>query len=445
MAQNPGSTLYKWVAVSPSGKRDKGTMAAPSTQAVVKALEREGWTPLTVTETTQSALDVDITAWITGGGVKLNWRARAEFARRLHQMLRAGISMPKTLQALGEDADKAVTEMCNTMAEKVMAGESLAAAMRDHPRAFDDVTISYIEAGEESGTLVETTGRLASMLANRAAVQSKIKGVTAYPKAVGAVIGLLVAGIIIGLVPMYERIYAGFGSELPAPTQALVWVSDHFLPLSFVATELFGFKLVYPKPEPLHFLSWVIYLLVGWFIFRRKTKDNPAVGERLDRIRFRLPIFGKLNALQSMQRWAITLAGGLASGVAITRALELAAAAAGSMWHRNIVPALVERVRTGRTISSELVNHKDLYPPSVRTMIATGEDTGELDTMLGSVAESLESDIDAQVSSLSAKIEVGLLVILGVVVGSLLVVLYLPILNLTNVATEGMSGGAGLG
>lgn len=441
------SREFTYTAISKTGERVKNVMVAPTEQAVVKALLREGWTPLDITEKKKSVGEIDITAWITGGGVKLKWKARAEFARRLHQMLRAGISLPKALHALAEDAPANVAAMCMSMAEKVMAGESLASAMREHPRAFDAVTVTYIDAGEESGTLVETTGRLAEMLGKRAAVQSKIKGVTAYPKMVGSAIGFLVTLIILFLVPMYEKIYAGFGSELPKPTQALVWASDHFLPLSFRAVEIAGYKAVYPRPEPFNISSWILYIIIGWIVFRRRTKDNLSVGERLDRIKFRLPIMGKLLALQAMQRWSMTLAGGLASGVAITRCLDLAAAASGSVWHQNIVPALVERVRTGRTLSSELVNHKDLYPPSVRTMVSTGEDTGELDTMLESVGTSLESDIDAQVAGLSAKIEVALLLVLGFVVGGLLIILYLPILNLATAATEGLggSGGAGAG
>lgn len=434
-----GSHKYRWWALSSTGERKNGEMVASSVDAVVRALDRDGWTPTMVKEKKGSAADVDITAWITGGGVKFKWKARAEFARRLYQMLRAGIAIPKTLMSMAEDAKPTVSAMYTQMAEKVTTGASLAAAMAEHPRAFDPVTVAYIASGEESGTLIETTERLAKMLANRAAVQSKIKGVTAYPKMVGIAIGLIVTGIILFLVPKYESIYASFDSELPEPTQWLVWLSDHFIPMSFHATEIAGFKAFYIRPEPLNALSIVLYVVIGWFVFRRKTKHNTAVGEKLDRIKFHMPVFGKLNALQAMQRWAVTLAGGLGSGVALTRALELSAEATGSVWHRNVAPLLVERVRTGRTISSELINHPDLYPPSVRTMVATGEETGEVDTMLDSVAASLESDIDAVVAGLSAKIEIVMLLVLGVVVGLLLIALYLPVLNLATAATEGLA------
>jgi len=434
-----GSSAYRWWAVDPTGQRQSGQMVASSPEAVVRALARDGWVATRVQEKKTSVADADITAWITGGGVKLKLKARAEFARRLHQMLRAGIAVPKAILSMAEDAKADVAGMYTTIAEKVTGGSTLAAAMAEHPRAFDKVTVAYIASGEEAGTLVQTTERLAKMLANRAAVQTKIKGVTAYPKLVGAAIGLIVTGIILFLVPMYERIYSSFDAELPMPTQWLVWLSNHFIPVSFHRTEILGMTAAYPRPEPLNFLSWVLYLVVGWFVFRRKTKDNPQVGERLDRIKFRAPVLGKLAALQAMQRWASTLAGGLASGVALTRALELAADATGSVWHRNVAPLLVERVRTGRTISSEMLEHTDLYPPSVRTMVATGEATGEVDTMLDSVSASLESDIDALVAGLSAKIEIAMLIVLGVVVGLLLVALYLPVLGLATAATEGMA------
>lgn len=432
------SEIFSYKAVSPAGKRETGKMVAASQAAVVTALTREGWTPLEVHANSSSGLDLDLTAWFTGGGAKLKWADRAEFARRTYQLLRAGISLPKALLSLAEDAAPEVAEMYENLSERVLSGESLAVAMQDHPRAFDEVTISYVEAGEESGTLVETMGRLATMLSDRADLQSKIKGVTAYPKLIGGTIGLLVIGILLFLVPRFDEIYKSFDSELPGPTRALVWASDHFMPFSFHSAELFGFNAFYIRPEFFHIGSFLLYIAIAVIIFNRRTRDNPEIGERIDRIKFKMPVFGKLTKLQALQRWATTLAGGLVSGVPITRALELAAAASGSDWHKNIAPLLADRVRTGRTISSELANHSDLYPPSVRTMVSTGEESGEIADMLDSVATSLNSDIDAEVAGLSAQIEVALLIVLGVVVGGLLVILYMPILNLATAASDGL-------
>jgi type IV pilus assembly protein PilC len=434
-----GSKTFSYTAVSLSGERVKNTMIAPSAQSVVSALKREGWVPLEVTEMKSTAMSSDVFAFITGGGVKLKWSARAEFSRRLSQMLRAGISVPKSLVAIAEDAPAPVAAMCTQMAEKVMAGQSLADAMEEHRRAFDEVTVAYIRAGEESGELVETTARLSVMLAKRAALASKIKGVSAYPKMVGGSITILVGGILTFLVPMYAKIYAGFGATLPAPTRALMWFSKHLFPLAIRKMHVGSIALFVPIPEPLHFLSFVFYIAVGVFIFMRKTKGDLEVGRKLDKIKFRLPLMGKLYHLQGLQRWAMTLAGSYSSGVNLSRGLDLAARATGSRWHLWVAPKLVEAVRTGRTISSELSLHRSLYPPSVRTMLATGEDTGEPDTMLNSVADSLDSDIDSLVAGLSAKIEVALLLVLGGVVGGLLLVLYLPILDLATTVSNGLN------
>lgn len=434
------SRPFTYVAVSAGGERVKNTMVAPNATAVVAALQREGWVPVEVTEHKQSAGNVDITAWITGGGVKFKWAQRAEFARRLNQMLKAGIGVPKALASLAEDAPADVAEMCNTMAEKVMAGTPLSEAMREHSRAFDDVTVSYIEAGEESGTLVQTTERLSVMLAKRAALQSKIKGVSAYPKMVGGSIAVLVIGIIAFLVPMYAKIYEGFNAKLPAPTLALVWVADHFSPIGIGSAEAFGMSWFYPVVHPFYIGSFLLYILIGVVVFRRKMKNNLETGHKIDKIVYRLPLMGDLSHKQTLQRWASTLSGALASGVPMVKALDLAAAAAGSRWHRYLAPDLQEAIRTGRSISSELAKHPGLYPPNLRTMMATGEETGELDSMLDSVADALDGDIDSIVAGLSAKIEVALLLVLGGVVGGLLLVLYMPILNLAMTASKGLGG-----
>jgi type IV pilus assembly protein PilC len=239
---------------------------------------------------------------------------------------------------------------------------------------------------------------------------------------------------------MYAKIYESFGAKLPAPTLALMWVADNFSPIEITKTNLLGIPFFLPVPRPLSFGAFAFYIFVAVFVFRRRTRDNLEIGKTLDSIRFKLPVIGALAHRQSLQRWASTLAGGLATGVPMTKAIDLAAAASGSRWVRNLAPSLSEAIRTGRTISSEVAKNPELFPPSVRTMMSTGEDTGELDTMLDSVADALDSDIDALVAGLSAKIEVVLLLVLGGVVGGLLLVLYMPILQLATTASKGLSG-----
>lgn len=432
------SASFAYKAVSPDGRRTDGTMVAPDERAVVKELQRQGWVPISVSESRGRMMSTDLTAWATGGGVKFKHSQRAEFMRRLHQMLKAGISPSRAIATLGEEAPKDVGAMCAEMSEKILAGERMSDVLGEHRRAFDDVTVAYIRSGEESGTLPEATERLANLLAKRAALKSKIAGVTAYPKLVGGAILLLTIGIIAFLVPVYSKIYASFDATLPAPTRVLVWLSHHLLPVGLNTFPLGGFTLFYPTLEPFSLGFPVLVVGVALWVFLKKTRKNLRVGERIDRIKFRLPLLGKLSRLQALQRWASTLSGGLEAGVPLSSALALSAQASGSRWHKRVAPHLIEAVRSGRSIASEMYEHDDLYPANIRVMVATGEETGEVDSMLNSVAESLESDIDALIAGLSAKIEVALLLVLGGTVGGLLVVLYMPILNLASAVSKGI-------
>jgi type IV pilus assembly protein PilC len=217
---------------------------------------------------------------------------------------------------------------------------------------------------------------------------------------------------------MYAKIYASFGAKLPAPTLALIWLSKHFTPIGIHKVALGPLPLFAPTIHLFNIGSFIMYVVIAALVFHRKTKDKLEIGRKLDRIKFRLPRMGALNHKQTLQRWAMTLSGALASGVPITRDID---------WQRwllvpagtaGVAPNLAEAVRTGRSISSELPNYPDLYPPNVRTMMSTGEDTGETASMLESLAEALDSNIDAVVAGLSAKIEVMLLLVLGLVVGA---------------------------
>jgi type IV pilus assembly protein PilC len=434
---------FTYVAVSPYGERRKEKMTAGSRAEVSAALEADGWIPVEITQAPELSWNVDLTGALFGTGVKFGFAERADFARRLHQMLKAGISVPKALTALGEDSADGVQAMCEDLTEKVQSGQPLSAALANHPRAFDDIFIAYMQAGEESGTLVETTHRLAIMLGKRSSLALKIKGVTQYPKMVASAIGVLVIGIIAFLVPRYAKIYEGFNAKLPAPTQALVDFSHHFTPIGFhwgpLPGGLFGgMKFPIVSFHPFAYASILAYLALAVWIFLRQTKDNEEIGIALDKLRFRMPVMGKLWAKMSLYRWSSTLAGAMATSVPTTRAIDLAAAAAGSRWQASVAPQLVDAVRTGRTIGGTLSEVPRLFPANVRTMVTTGETVGELAEMLDNVASTLDDEVDAIVAGLSAKIEVALLLVLGGVVGSLLMVLYLPILNLATAASNGL-------
>lgn len=412
-----GVRTFTYEAVSgATGERRSDRMNATSKEAVAEQLQRTGWFPVKIDDEA-TGLNVDIGQLLQSQELRLKPSELSEFARQLYQMLLAGINAPSAISSIGEDADSdKMRETTREIASKVTAGVPLSEAFAEHPKAFDDVFCAYVQAGETSGTLVETMGRLALMLQKRSELINKVKGVTAYPKMVGGAIGVITTGIILFLVPMFADIYAEFGAELPAPTQALVTMSKWFpLVIGVFLAAFFG-------------LRW-------W----TRQEHEPDVMIKIDRVRFRMPIFGKLNHKSALYRWSSTLSGAYQAGVQAYEAIELAARASGSLWMIAIAPDLAQAVREGRPLTSELKLHPDLFPANVRTMVATGEETGDIPEMLASVATSLDSDVDRIVATLSSKIEVALLLVLGTVVGGLLAVLYLPILNLANTAMQGLS------
>lgn len=432
------SKSFAWSGVDKSGKRLKNQkIVAPNQAAVVSTLKREGYLVTEVKEVATGGLNMNIGP----EGVKFKWAQKAEFARRLYQMQRAGISIAAALTSMAEGSKPEVSKMCLDMAEKVSSGKDFSEALAEHPRAFDEVFIAYVRSGEGSGRLVQSLERLAELMAKRAAMHSKIQGVMAYPKMVGGTILVITFGIVMFLVPSYTKIYASFGAKLPAPTLALVWLSDHMLPISIKSVHLGPLPFFLPIPHPLNLISILLYVWFGWWYFRRRTKDDLEVGRKLDVIKFRMPVLGALNHKSSLFRWASTLASGLESGVPTQQAIELAAAASGSPWQKLVSLEFIDAIRSGREMSKAMAGHPTLYPPNIRTMVATGENTGEPDEMLKSVAKALDEDVDGIIEGLSAKIEVALLLVLGVVVGGLLMVLYLPILQLATTATKGLGVG----
>lgn len=436
------SQTYYWAGLDPAGKRvRKQRIVAPSTDSAVSSLQRSGAVVVSISP----AAKLDLNMSIGSGDIKFDWAQKAEFARRLYQMQQAGVSLAKSLTSMGEEADPRVTAMVDDMAEQVTGGVPLYEAMEGYPKAFDEVFVAYVRAGDESGQMVESLENLSVLLAKRASMASKIKGVMAYPKMVGGTILLLVTGILLFLVPTYAKIYESFGAVLPAPTRALVAMSKNMLPIVSRSTEAAWVRIPIPFTplalNPLAMLLLAAAAFFGWKYFRKRTADNEQVNVKLNKIGFKSPLMGKLNKTSALFRWASTLAGSLQSGVKQTDAVNLAGDASGSAWIASLSPGFAAAIQSGRPLSEQLAMSPELFPPNVRTMVSTGETTGDVANMLASVAVTLDQDVDAMVEGLSAKIEVALLLVLGGVVGTLLVVLYLPILQLATTASKGMGAG----
>jgi type IV pilus assembly protein PilC len=308
------------------------------------------------------------------------------------------------------------------------------------------------------------------MLQRESQVQKNIKAASAYPKIVSIAILIIVIGIIGYLVPKFQAIYASLGSKLPAPTLLLLSISHHIIPIIFLhfigirwgKIDFFGLHilpfslgvhlpsitlgLTFPLP-PIPFpniyspITWAFFIYFGIKYYIRKNGHRPEVGIRLDKIRYGIPVLGKLTRYRDMFRWTSTLAGALQSSITIPDALDLAAKTSGSRWQKAIVEDLKAAVRAGRPLSETLDEYPELFPIAVRVMVNTGENSGNIAELLESAADAIDSEIELITSTLEARLEVALILFMGIVVGTILITLYLPILSIDTVAAQSISQG----
>lgn len=412
--KDSGLHTFQYEAITPAGNRIKGSrarMVAYNKEIVRRELLDQGFIPISITQVNPKGLNRSLGS---SGPQRLKMKTSviAAFTRQLHELLRAGIAAPRALASLAEEAPTpALQQLCMDLSTKVTSGVTLGEAFGAYPRAFNEIYCAYLAAGERTGAIVEATGRLAKLLERQAKMRSKIIAVATYPILVGAIILLLMIGIMVFLVPQFANVYASFGADLPKPTQTLINISQKMPTYLAVAAGL---------------------IFLARTQFKRSVKKSKKFAMRVDKIKYRLPMFGKLFHRIALYRWSTTLAGALDAGLPQTQALEISAAASGSHWIKAVSPSFIDAITAGRPLSSLIADTGRLYPPQVRTMVNTGESSGELPRLLESAAESMDSDIEAMVATMGSKIEVLLLLFLASSVGAILVVLYLPILSLAS-------------
>lgn len=438
---------YQWEAVDPSApakkQRKKGTMYAFQESEVSSSLQADGLIPISVKAHKSSFSNFELTPSEDSKVAKLANDQVVAFARMFYLLLRSGLTQPKALVILGEDAPIPIQKMCRDLSERMLAGQPLSEAMEAYPKAFDDVFKGYVSAGEATGNMVDAMQRLAKMLDNGYQLRLKVKAVTAYPKMVSYAILVMTWGIMTFLVPRFGAIYSDLGQELPAPTRILISASSYMSPIHVNWGIPPDFT---PEPHslltaPINFLSpvfWILALVFGFKKWKKNNSENLELMTKLDKWKFKIPVMGKLLKYNMTYRWSATMAGAMSAGLQAQDALGLAGRTAGSPWMKLVTIGLQDAIRSGRTLSSELAKHPDLFSAQLRAMAATGEEAGEQAEMFENVAFTLSDEIEAMIATLGAKIEVLLLMVMGAVVGGLLVVLYMPILNLTQAASKGL-------
>lgn len=402
------TTTFEYRARDRSGGVHAGVIEGSSSAAVASALREKGYVPLRIDEKRASALDKQLS--IPGFKKKVKPKEVAIFSRQLATMVNSGLTLTRALSILEEQTDGALLQgMITDVRQQVEQGSSLSAALANHPDAFNHLYVSMIRAGEVGGALDETLVRLADTLESTVRLRSKVKSAMAYPVVVLSLIVLIVAGMLLFVVPIFKGMYDDLGGTLPLPTLMLINVS--------------GFVTKF----------WWLFigLTVGGVTLFRRWKRSETGQVSWDQLKLRAPVFGKLVQKVAISRFARTFSVLSRTGVPVLQALDIVAATAGNALVGQAVNDVQASVKRGESLAGPLSRH-EIFPPMVTHMIAVGEETGALDTMLSKVADFYDNEVDDTVSALTSLIEPLLIVVMGVAVGGILIALYLPMFNIAN-------------
>jgi type IV pilus assembly protein PilC len=339
------------------------------------------------------------------------------FTRQLSTMIEAGISLVQALTALYDQCDpkrqKSLRHIISDVTTRVQGGETFNESIAKHPRVFDRLFISMVKAGEHGGLLAEILDRLAGFLEASARLRKKIKSAMTYPVIVICIAMAITIFLIVKVVPIFGEIFADFGSKLPAPTQFLIDVSD------------------FMRGEWYFLLGGAFGIFFGIRTFIRSTR-----GKQLwDKWKLKLPVFGPLIHKICMSRFARTFAQLIRSGVPILEVLDIVGGASGNHVVETSIKGVSGDVEKGDNLSVAL-SKKTIFPPMMLRMVAAGEATGKIDTMLEKMADFWDEEIEAMLDALTSLIEPMLIVFLGVIVGGIVIAMFLPIFKLNEVVSQ---------
>jgi type IV pilus assembly protein PilC len=389
-----------------SGREIRSSVEAATEQAAVAALLNRNMLVVSIQE------KIGKKGKTAGGSVALI--DLVIFTRQLATMIDAGLAMVQSLQALAEQTtNKVMRDVIKDVCTRVEGGDSFSDALQKHPKVFNRLYVCMVAAGEKGGLLAEILARLATYLENANRLRKKVKSAMMYPTVVTVVAILITIFLLVKVVPVFGEIFASFGAELPAPTQALINISNavkHYLVLILVA----GGGAVY-----------------GWLYFIK----TPVGRQFWDARRIRLPIFGQIAHKICLARFTRTLASLIRSGVPILEVLQIVSQTVGNVVMEKAIKTAATDIERGESISVSLGKHP-VFPAMIIRMVTAGEQTGKIDNMLERIADFLDEEIETTLSGLTALIEPILIVFLGVVVGGMVICMFLPIFKMPEIVSK---------
>jgi len=392
--------LFEWVGKDRKGEVARGQTRAPDAAQVKALLHRQGIAPSRIQEKGPQR----------PGAIK--GKEVADFTRQLATLFKAGVPV---IQAFGiaahGHANPNMREMLGNIRADVETGSSLSAAFRKYPKCFDALYCNVIFAGEVAGILDELLDRLATHMEKTQALQSKMRSAFLYPSSILIVALGVLAVMMVWVIPSFKTVFSSFGSDLPTATLWVIATSDFFIRngLSFLA------------------MGCVAMYAVAWL-----WRSNANFHAAMDGLVLRLPIFGSLLQESCTARWTRTLSTMLQAGVPMVESLDCVGGACGNSVYALRTVKIKQHVSSGLSLSEAMAQSR-IFAPMVVQMCAVGEESGSLDHMLGKVADYFETQVDHQVAGLSSLIEPIVIVVLGMLIGSIVVAMYLPIFSMGQI------------
>jgi type IV pilus assembly protein PilC len=397
--------MYEYTARNAAnGQIQKGQLDVPSQAEVNNYLKKNRLILVSVREAPKQI------KFSLPGAQRIKTRDIVIFTRQFATMINAGLPLVQSLTILAQQTEnKALAEVTRAVVYDVESGNTLADAFSKHPRAFTDLYVNMVAAGEAGGILDTILLRLATFLEKNDALIRKVKGAMVYPGVIMTVAAIAIAVLLIFVIPVFQTMFASVNMELPLPTRIVIGLSD----------LLIGYW-------------WAILGAIGLAIFAiRRYYASPSGRKNIDALLLKSPVLGDLLRKSAVSRFTRTLGTLISSGVSILEGLEITAKTAGNMVIHDAVMASRQSIAGGETIAAPLEKSK-VFPPMVISMIAVGEQTGGLDEMLTKIADFYDEEVDVAVGALLSLMEPMMIVVLGVVVGGMVVSMYLPIFDMMN-------------
>ena len=392
---------FTYTARDAKGDLKTATIDAANREDVVQQLRRLRMNIVKVEEQSK-------TKQKTGGSISM--RDIVIFTRQFSTMINSGLPLVQALDILSKQSEnKALQAVTRQVVFDVESGHTVADALGKHPKAFSDLYVNMVAAGEAGGILDTILMRLATFMEKNDALVRKVKGAMIYPGVIMSVAAIAITVLLIFVIPVFKNMFGAVGLALPLPTRVVITMSE----------ILVGYW-------------WLIgAALVGAFFGLKKYYATSKGQLVLDRLLLKAPILGDVLRKSAVSRFTRTLGTLISSGVSILDGLEITAKTAGNRVISDAIMASRSSIAGGDTISAPLAK-SNVFPPMVIAMIAVGEQTGGLDEMLAKVADFYDEEVDSAVSNLLSMLEPVMIVFLGVVVGGMVVAMYLPIFDMIN-------------